>query len=208
MKTIKYILLGVILLSLVISSFAQSGRVTFCETYTQEEVLSRLDPEERFFTLINLENTDPESSRIGRCDEADFKDLRSYIDSEAFRAKVQKDLVIASGAEIKDHTISLYAIRKSASNEAMPLQQEVEEVSISKSDSEENYALLLTFSESGAKLWAQLTRANIGKDIAILFDGKVISAPRVQEEIKGGKLMISGKFSESEIKELKAILEN
>ena len=208
MKTIKYILLGVILLSLVISSFAQSGTVTFCETYTQEEVLSRLDPEERFFTLINLENTDPESSRIGRCDEAGFKDLRSHIDSEVFRAKVQEDLIIAAGDEIKDQMISLYAIRKSTSNDAIPLQKDVEEVSISKSDSEENYALLLTFSEAGAKLWAELTRANIGKDIAILFDGKVISAPRVSEEIKGGKLMISGKFSESEIKDFKAILEN
>ena len=68
--------------------------------------------------------------------------------------------------------------------------------------------LLFSFSGSGVEKWASMTGLNKGRDIAILFNGKVISAPRVQEEIKDGKCAISGKFSESEIKELKAILEN
>jgi len=217
MKTLKYIALGVILSSLIFSSFSiypsrkssiQTETVTFCETYTQEEVLSKLDPEELFFTLVKLENTYPESSRIGRCNEADLNRLWEHIQSEAFRSKVQEDLVIAAGAEIKDQMISLYAIKKKASNNMLPLQQDLEEVSISKDDQEDNYALLMTFSESGAKKWATMTRLNKGRSIAILFDGKVISAPMVREEIKDGKLMISGKFTESEIKELKAILEN
>ena len=89
-----------------------------------------------------------------------------------------------------------------------PSGQDVEEVSVSLSDDEENYMLLFSFSESGAENWASMTRLNKGRDIAILFNGKVISAPRVQEEIKDGKCAISGKFTESEIKELKAILEN
>ena len=216
MKTLKYIALGVILSSLIFSSFSfypsgknsmQTETVTFCETYTQEEVVSKLDPEEHFFTLVNLENTDPESSRIGRCKEADLSSLWEHIQSEAFRSKVQEDLVIATGDEIKDQMISLYAIRERVSNDVFPSQQDVEEVSIVKSDHEENYSLLMTFSKSGAEKWASMTRLNLERDIAILFDGKVISAPRVREEIKGGKCSISGKFSESEIEELKAILE-
>ncbi len=53
-----------------------------------------------------------------------------------------------------------------------------------------------------------MTRLNKGKDIAILFNGTVLAAPRVQEEIKNGKCMISGQFTESEIKQLKTVLEN
>ena len=217
MKTLKYIALGVILASLIFSSFSiypsrkspvQTETVTFCETYTQEEVLSKLDPEELFFTLISLENTDPKSSKIGRCDEANLNRLWEHIQSEAFRSKVQEDLVIAAGDEIKDKMISLYAIKKKASNNMFPSQQDLEEVSIVKSDYEENYSLHISFSESGAEKWASMTRLNVGKDIAILFDGKVISAPRLSEEIKNGECSISGKFTESEIKELKAILEN
>ena len=217
MKTIKYIALGVILSSLVFSSFSiypskkspiQAEKVTFSETYTQQEVISKLEKDDQFFTWVQLEDTDPESSRIGRCHQDNLEDLWNYVQSEAFRAKVQKDLIIIEGAEARDHIISLYAIKKSASNDVFPSGQDLEEVNISLGDDEENYMLLFSFSESGVEKWASMTRLNNGRDIAILFNGKVISAPRVREEIKDGKCSISGKFTESEIKELKAILEN
>ena len=217
MKTLKYILLGVILSSLVFSSFsfssskrnfAQEETVTFCETYTQQEVISKLDPQDRFFTLVHMEETDPTSSRIGSCTEADFKLLWNYIQGEAFRGKVQEDLIIAAGIELKNLMVPLYAIRKSASSETFPLQEDLDEVSVRKDNYQDNYALFLSFSESGTKKWATMTRMNKGKDIAILFNGTVLSAPRVQEEIKDGKSMISGKFTEGEIKQLKAVLEN
>lgn len=215
MKTSKYIALGVILTSLVFSSFSFNPAkksftqaVTFCETYWQKEVLSKLDPEDQFFTWVQLEDTNPESSRIGRCHQDNLEDLWNYIQSEAFRAKVQKDLTIVPGDEARDQMISLYAIKKSASNDVFPSGQDLEEVSVSLDGDEENYMLLFSFSESGVEKWASMTRLNKGRDIAILFNGKVISAPRVQEEIKDGKCAISGKFTESEIKELKAILEN
>jgi len=217
MKTLKYIALGVILASLIFSSFSiypsrkrpvQKETVTFCETYTQQEVISKLNPDESFFTLVNLENTDPESSRIGRCNEADLNRLWELIQSEAFRSKVQEDLIIAAGAEINDQMISLYAIKRNAPNNEFPTGSDLEEVSVSKDDQEDNYALNISFSESGAKLWASMTRLNNGRSIAILIDGKVISAPMVREEIKDGRCTISGRYTESEINELKAVLEN
>ena len=217
MKTLKYILLGVILSSLVFSSFSifpskksftQSGTVIFCETYSQQELISKLDPEDNFFKWVNMEKTDPESSRIGRCDEADLNRLWEHIQSEAFRAKVPEDLIIAAGAETKDQMIALYAIKKNASNNVFPTGSDLEGVSVSKDDQEDNYSLYISFSESGAEKWASMTRLNVGKDIAILFDSKVISAPRLREEIKNGLCSISGKFTESEINELKAVLEN
>lgn len=217
MKTLKYIALGVILASLIFSSFSfypsrkspvQTETVTFCETYTQQEVISKLNPDESFFTLVNLENTDPEGSRIGRCNEADLNRVWELIQSETFRSKVQEDLIIATGSEINDQMISLYAIKRNAPNNVFPTGSDLEEVSISKDDQKDNYMLNMSFSESGAKLWASMTRLNMGRSIAILFDGKVISAPMVREEIKDGKCTISGRFTEGEIKELKAVLEN
>jgi preprotein translocase subunit SecD len=208
MKTLKYILLGVVLSSLVFSSFAQSGTVTFNETYTQQEVISKLDQDDQFFTWVQMEDTDPESSRIGRCHQDNLEDLWTYIQSKAFRAKVQEDLSVAAGTEAKDQMISLYAIKKNASNNMFPSGQDLEEVSVSLSDDEENYMLLFSFSESGTEKWASMTRLNKERDIAILFDGKVISAPRVREEIKDGKCAISGNYTESEINELKAVFEN
>jgi preprotein translocase subunit SecD len=217
MRTLKYIVLGVILSSLVFSSFSiyssrksgvQSNSVTFCETYTQQEIISGLDKGDRFFTLVETDNTDPENSRIGKCREADWKDLHNYTMSKSFRSKVPKDLIIAAGDQVKDHMISLYAIRESSSTEVFPTGADLEEVSVSLSDDGENYMLLFSFSKSGAEKWASMTRSNKGKDIAILNQGRVIAAPRVTEEIKDGKCAISGSYTESEINSLKAEFEN
>lgn len=66
----------------------------------------------------------------------------------------------------------------------------------------------LTFNEDGAKLFAALTKANIGKQIAIFLDGSPISAPTVNEEITGGKAVISGNFTADEARQLALRLKN
>lgn len=60
----------------------------------------------------------------------------------------------------------------------------------------------LTFNEEGAKLFADLTKANIGKTIAIFLDDEVISAPVVRDEIRNGKAVISGRFTAQEARDL------
>lgn len=50
----------------------------------------------------------------------------------------------------------------------------------------------LEFTEEGAKKFADLTTKNVGRTIAILLDGEVLTAPNVREPILGGKAEISG----------------
>ncbi len=61
----------------------------------------------------------------------------------------------------------------------------------------------LKFDDEGAKLFAEITKRNMGKSVAIYLDGEVISAPTVQAEITGGEAVITGKFTVDEAKELK-----
>ncbi len=60
----------------------------------------------------------------------------------------------------------------------------------------------LLFDDEGTKLFGDLTSANIGKSIAILLDGQVISAPTVQTAITNGEAIISGNFTAEEAKAL------
>ncbi|MCX6766096.1 MAG: protein translocase subunit SecD [Candidatus Moranbacteria bacterium] len=60
----------------------------------------------------------------------------------------------------------------------------------------------LKFDAEGTKLFAELTKKNLGKTIAIYLDGTVISAPVVQAEIANGEAVITGDFSQEEAKEL------
>lgn len=56
----------------------------------------------------------------------------------------------------------------------------------------------LTFDETGAKFFAEITKVNIGKQVAIFLDGVPISSPTVNEEITLGKAVISGSFTVQE----------
>ena len=60
----------------------------------------------------------------------------------------------------------------------------------------------LELTSEGATLFGEITKQNIGKQLAIYLDGAPISAPTVREEITGGKATISGNFTPESGKEL------
>ncbi len=65
-----------------------------------------------------------------------------------------------------------------------------------------NIIVRLQFDEEGTKLFSEMTTANLNKQIAIVLDGQVISAPTVQSAITDGEAIISGKFTAEEAKQL------
>ena len=60
----------------------------------------------------------------------------------------------------------------------------------------------MSMNTDGARRWAALTKANVGRAIAIVLDGSVYSAPRVNGEISGGQSSISGNFTIEDTKDL------
>lgn len=64
----------------------------------------------------------------------------------------------------------------------------------------------LQFNDEGAKKFADLTARNVGKQIAILLDGKVLTAPRVSEPITGGNAQITGSKDAQDAEHLAILL--
>ena len=60
------------------------------------------------------------------------------------------------------------------------------------------YVVNLEFSDEGAKKFADLTTKNVGRRIAILLDGEVLTNPNVREPITGGRAEITGQESQEE----------
>ncbi|NDC82508.1 protein translocase subunit SecD [bacterium] len=60
----------------------------------------------------------------------------------------------------------------------------------------------IEFSSEGAEKFKSVTARSVGRPLAIILDGKIISAPNVNEPISGGRAQISGKFSVQEIRDL------
>lgn len=60
----------------------------------------------------------------------------------------------------------------------------------------------ITFNSVGARIFQQVTRANIKKRLAIVLDDNVYSAPVIQDEIGGGRAQITGSFTTEEARDL------
>jgi len=61
---------------------------------------------------------------------------------------------------------------------------------------------------TGAKVWRNLTRDNVNKQVAIVLDGYVYSAPNVNDEIPNGRSSISGNFTVEEAQDLATVLKS
>ncbi len=64
----------------------------------------------------------------------------------------------------------------------------------------------LKFNAEGAKKFAEVTAANVGKRLAIVLDGKVQSAPRIKEAIPSGEAVITGRFAIEQAQDLALVL--
>jgi preprotein translocase subunit SecD len=67
-------------------------------------------------------------------------------------------------------------------------------------------SVVFTLGRGGATLFSKLTAANIGRQLAIVLDGEVRSAPRIETRIPGGEARIDGGFSDEEANDLAIIL--
>lgn len=66
----------------------------------------------------------------------------------------------------------------------------------------------LEFKPEGKELFGRITEQNVGRQLAIVLDGELKSAPRINEAIYGGHAQITGDFSPQEATELSSVLEN
>lgn len=60
----------------------------------------------------------------------------------------------------------------------------------------------IEFTAEGAKRFRDITARNVGKPLAIILDGRIISAPNISEPISGGRAQISGRFTIAEMRDL------
>ena len=102
--------------------------------------------------------------------------------------------------------LQLYAVKRGRGGKA-PLTGEV--ITQARQDYDQNSrpAVSMQMNAEGARLWRRLTGANVNKQVAIVLDRRVYSAPVVNEEIPSGNSSISGNFTIDEAQDLANILE-
>lgn len=64
------------------------------------------------------------------------------------------------------------------------------------------YDLIIFFTINGSKKFSKITANNIGKRLGLVIDGELLSAPLIKGRISGEKIVITGKFTEKEAKDI------
>ena len=109
----------------------------------------------------------------------------------------------------KESVYELIAIKSTSNNGRAPLEGDVitnAQHNVGQYGS--NYEVSMTMNSEGARKWAQLTKANVKRSIAIVLDGYVYSFPTVQNEITGGSSQITGNFTAEEAQDLANVLKS
>ena len=146
-------------------------------------------------------------SLVGYANVRDTAEINKLIYGQLAKQILPSDLKLLWGAKPEDglnkkNVYGLYALKITTSDGRAPLEGDV--VTDAKDDFDQHGRpqVSMTMNSEGAREWAALTKANVGKAIAIVLDGVVYSAPRVNGEISGGQSSISGNFTIEDTKDL------
>jgi SecD/SecF fusion protein len=155
-----------------------------------------------------------QGSVIGVAHYTDTSDVNEYLQMDRVQSVFPRDMEFHWGVKPYQGDESgeyypLYALKLTGREGQAPLTGGV--VTDARARFGQNQAtaeVSMSMNAEGAKTWARLTKNNVGEFIAIVLDGYVYSAPRVQQEIKGGQSSITGDFTVQEAKDLANVLKS
>ena len=150
---------------------------------------------------------------VGYASYKDTAEINRYLSMPEVLSELPKDLrlkwgVSAVAFDPKAQTFELYAIKSTERNGRAAMEGDV---IVDAKDDYDQYGkpcVSMSMNTDGARRWAQLTKQNINRSIAIVLDGYVYSAPNVMNEITGGNSVITGHFTPDETKDLANVLKS
>ena len=172
---------------------------------TNEE-LKKLHPLASVLQMVNNAG-----SVVGYAHYKDTAAINSMLATPEVKKLLPRELrlywgVRAVDAETTNLIYELYAIKCTQRNGRAPLEGDVVVEAADTYDQYGRPCVTMSMNTDGARRWAQLTKNNIGRAVAIVLDGCVYSAPNVNSEITGGRSEITGNFTIEQTKDLANVL--
>ena len=146
-------------------------------------------------------------SVVGYAMARDTAEVNKIIYSDIARQVIPSDCKLLWSAKAADFStkgdvFELHAIKVTEPSGRAPLEGDVITTAKDEFDQMGHPCVSMQMNTDGARRWAQLTKLNIGRAVAIVLDGTVYSAPRVNGEIAGGNSQITGNFTIEDTKDL------
>ena len=182
------------------------------ESKAQTANLAQIKKDHPLLAIMQV-NPNGQGPVVAYANYKDTADINKYLSMPEIQSELPKDLRLKWGVspyeyDPKAQTFELYAIKSTERNGRAPLEGDVV---VNAKDEYDHYgkpAVSMSMNSDGAHRWAQLTKQNVGKAIAIVLDGYVYSAPNVNQEITGGNSQITGHFTPEQAKDLANVLKS
>ena len=181
------------------------------ESKSEEATLEQLKKDHPLLAILQVSNN--AGPVVGYANYKDTADINRYLSMPEVAAQLPKDLRLKWGVspfeyDPKALTFELYAIKSTERSGKAPLEGDVVVDAKDEYDQYGKPAVSMSMNTDGARRWAQLTKQNINRSIAIVLDGYVYSAPNVNSEITGGNSQITGHFTPDQAKDLANVLKS
>ena len=138
--------------------------------------------------------------------------LNYYLSLDVVRNNFPTDSKILLGTEEAPEKglkyMYVYVVKTLPGGEKAPMDGESVEEAFQGYDDKGAPSIKMNMTSTGAKKWADLTKNNINRPVAIALDDIVYTAPNVMGAIEGGQTEISGKFTTEEAQDLSNILKS
>ena len=165
--------------------------------------------------LSRLQTMGNQLSLVGLANVRDTAAINAIIYGDVAKQVLPSDVKLVWSAKPTDlieggkNIFELHALKVTEASGRAPLEGDV--IVDAKDEFEQlsgRPSVSMSMNSDGARRWAQLTKANVGKAVAIVLDGVVYSAPRVNSEISGGNSQITGNFTIEDTKDLATTLKS
>lgn len=148
---------------------------------------------------------------IGYATAYDTAKIGEYLRMPQIKSILPKDLRLfweqKSSADKPTNLMAFVACKVTRRDAKASLEGDViTDASFEPDDRKGGFRVTMKMNADGAKTWAELTKKNIGKSIAIVLDGRVYSFPNVEDAITGGISSITGNFTFEDAKTLASVL--
>ena len=148
------------------------------------------------------------SCMIGLADVKDTSMINTYLKMDKIKALFPKDLKFCWEShpyryDTSKALVGLHAIKVTTVNGRAPLDgSAIISAEATTGPDKKDVKISLAMDPEGAKTWAEMTRENLSRCIAVVYNGYVRSYPRVRSEISGGVTEITGDFTIGEANDL------
>lgn len=182
----------------------QKGALEFYEAYTYGDFTKLFISDSSLFKVFHTSAPSESSPGIGCITVGEMNTVIEYLNSAGLNGKCK----FAWSDFFDKPDVCLYALRTEPGNRIPLTGLDIQSFEAKQDAAWQTNSIIFKFKTPAIKVWAEVTKRNIDRPIAIVLDNKVLYSPVVRDEITAGNCEISGDFTNSQVNYIVAIGSN